>query len=394
MAVDRRALVVIGTRPEAIKLAPVIRALRTARQIPPIVCVTGQHGALAVDALALLGLKPDHNLLLESADPSSAGLVSTALAALSGVIRETRPTVVIVQGDTASAFAGALAAFYAGVPVAHVEAGLRSRNLGAPFPEEGQRQLISRLATLHFAPTDSARECLVSEGVSPRNVPLTGNTGIDALRSMVRLIDHSPSLRTRLRKRFAFLPADRRIVLATAHRRENLGTPLENICAGLSLIAARADVDIVIPVHPNPAVSGTIRRLLASVPRIHLTDPFDYAECVWLMRRAELVLTDSGGLQEEAPTLGKPLLVMRDVTERPEGVEAGVAALTGTDPVRIAGAALAVLRDPAVHAWMSRPLPLYGGGSAAKLVARILAQRFGRQLGQSAPRREVAAVAA
>jgi len=394
VAADRRALIVIGTRPEAIKLAPVIRALRAARQLVPIVGATGQHGALAQDALALFGLKADHDLKLETRDPSAAGTVSAAMAVLATTIREVQPSVVVVQGDTASAFAGALAAFYAGVPVAHVEAGLRSRNLGAPFPEEGQRQLISRLASVHFAPTDSARESLMHEGVSPRDVPLTGNTGIDALLTMTRLLDHSPMMRARMRRRFAFLPGGRRIVLVTAHRRESLGQPLEKICAGLRLLAERADVEIVFPVHPNPAVSQTVRRALSGVPGIHLTDPLDYAECVWLLRRCDLVITDSGGLQEEAPTLGKPLLVLRDVTERPEGIEAGVAALTGTDPVRIAGSALAVLRDPAVHAWMSRPLPLYGGGGAAKLVARMLGLRFGRPAGQRAPHREVEAVAA
>lgn len=376
MASLKQALVVIGTRPEAIKLAPVARAVLSARLLQPVICSTGQHRDLLAEALRAFGLTPGVSLDLMRPDQTPGEVVARAVEAISAVIAAQPPAVIVVQGDTASAFAGALAGFYAGIPVAHVEAGLRTASISAPFPEEGHRRLVSRLAALHYAPTEQARENLVREGIPRSNVLLTGNTGIDALLAVDRTLDRSLRLRATLRQRYPFVRPGRRLVMVTAHRRENLGEPLARICDALAYVATQTDADILFPVHPNPAVGAIARARLAAVPNVHLTDPLEYADCVWLLRQAHLILTDSGGLQEEATTLGVPLLVLRETTERNEGVEAGVAALVGTDPVRIAGATLALLRDEGVRSAMARPLSVYGAGGAAALIARDLAHRY------------------
>ena len=364
-----RIAVVMGTRPEAIKLAPVLAAIAVQPELEARLIVTGQHRALIDGVLAQFDLKPDVDLGLMRPGQRAGDLAARAMLGLGEVFAREPADIVVVQGDTASAYAAAMAGFHAGVPVAHVEAGLRTGDLASPFPEEGYRKLIGQIAALHFAPTRPARDALRREGVPEHVITVTGNTGIDALLAVdarVRSAAPPPGL--------AALPAGRPMILVTTHRRENQGAPLAAICEGVARIAAHEEAEIVVPVHPSPAVRATVHARIGRTPHVHLVEPLEYPAFVWALRRAALVLTDSGGVQEEAPALGTPVLVLRDTTERPEGVKAGTAMLVGTDPTRIAGAARAVLRDPQVRAWMSRPLALYGKGDAAvRIAARIAA---------------------
>jgi len=365
-----RVMVVMGTRPEAIKLAPVMAALRRRPEIEARLVVTGQHRGLIDGVLAQFDLQPNTDLDLMRADQAAGDLTARAMLAIGALLGSGRTEMAIVQGDTGSALAGALAAFQRRVPVAHVEAGLRTGDLASPFPEEGNRRLIGQVAALHFAPTAAARAALRREGVAAHAIEVTGNTGIDALLAVdarVRGNTRAPGLPD--------LPTDLPVVLVTTHRRENHGAPLLRICEAVERIARHEACAIVMPVHPNPAVAGVLRARLGGIAGVHLTEPLAYEAFVWLLRRAALVLTDSGGVQEEAPVLGTPVLVLRDTTERPEGVKAGVAMLVGTDPMAIAGAARAVLRDDEVAKWMGRPLRLYGKGDAApRIAARIAAE--------------------
>ncbi len=366
-----RIVVVMGTRPEAIKLAPVLAALRAHRGLEPRLIVTGQHRGLIDSVLAHFNLTPHVDLDLMRPGQSAGDLTARAMLALGETLARERPEMIVVQGDTGSALAGALAGFHANVPVAHIEAGLRTGNLASPFPEEGNRRLISQVAALHFAPTPQARAALLREGVAAGTIEVTGNTGIDALLAVdarVRGHARAPGLPD--------LQLDRPLVLVTTHRRENHGAPLLRICDAIERIARHETCEIVVTVHPNPGVAKVLRSRLGGLAGVHLIEPLAYDAFVWTLRRAALVLTDSGGVQEEAPVLGTPVLVLRDTTERPEGVQAGVAMLVGTDPVRIAGAARAVLRDPEVAAWMSRPLRLYGKGDAAPRIAARIAARL------------------
>jgi len=368
-----RVMVVMGTRPEAIKLAPVMAALRRRPEIEARLVVTGQHRGLIDGVLAQFDLQPDTDLDLMRADQAAGDLTARAMLAIGALLGSGRTEMAIVQGDTGSALAGALAAFQRRVPVAHVEAGLRTGDLASPFPEEGNRRLIGQVAALHFAPTAAARAALRREGVAAHAIEVTGNTGIDALLAVdarVRGNTRAPGLPD--------LPTDLPVVLVTTHRRENHGAPLLRICEAVERIARHEACAIVVPVHPNPAVAGVLRARLGGIAGVHLTEPLAYEAFVWVLRRAALVLTDSGGVQEEAPVLGTPVLVLRDTTERPEGVRAGVAMLVGTDPLRIAGVARAILRDPEIAKWMGRPLRLYGKGDAAeRIVARIAAALTG-----------------
>ena len=376
-----RIMVVLGTRPEAIKLAPVIAALAARPEMDVRLVITGQHRALADGVLGAFNLRPHADLDLMRPDQSAGDLVARALPPLGALLARERPAMVVVQGDTGSAFAGALAAFQARVPVAHVEAGLRTDDLASPFPEEGYRRMIGQIATLHLAPTLAAKAALRHEGVAARAIEVTGNTGIDALIAVDARMRNAPPP-----PGLPALPAGRPLVLVTTHRRENQGARLAAICEGVARIAAHEEAEIVLPVHPSPAVRVAVHARLGGVAHVHPVEPLDYTAFVWALRRAALVLTDSGGVQEEAPTLGTPVLVLRDTTERPEGVKAGVAMLVGTDPTRIAGAARAVLRDGQVRAWMSRPLKLYGKGDAGvRIAARIAADLRG-----SADRRSAA----
>jgi UDP-N-acetylglucosamine 2-epimerase (non-hydrolysing) len=363
-----RALFVIGTRPEAIKLCPVVLQFREhAPEWRTRVCVTAQHRDLLDQVLAAFGVTPDYDLNVMRPGQSLFQSTSRILTGLERVLANDQPDLIFVQGDTTTTFCGALAGFYRGVEVAHVEAGLRTWDMLQPFPEETNRVLTSRLATLHFAPTTEAAANLVKEGISGE-ICVTGNTGIDALLRICTQLE---------RGRLALpawpqLESDRRMILVTAHRRESFGDGFTRICKALARVAARGDVDVIYPVHPNPNVRGPVDELLGSVPRIHLVEPLDYVSFVDLMRRCHFILTDSGGIQEEAPSLGKPVLVMREKTERPEAVAAGTARLVGTEPDRIVAESNLLLDDAAEYDRRSRVHNPYGDGKASQRILQAL----------------------
>ncbi len=369
-----RVLTVFGTRPEAVKLAPVAAALAAAPGITSILCATGQHRAMLDQVMAIFGLVPRHDLAVMRHDQGLSDVTAAVIAGVAAVIAKERPHWVIVQGDTTTTLAAALAAFHAGVPVAHVEAGLRTGDVGAPFPEEMQRRLVTRLATLHFPPTAAAAANLRAEGVAEAAMRVTGNTVIDALHALRARLDSDPALARALDARFAPLATGRRLVLATAHRREGLRGGLRRTCAALRLAAGRGDVEIVLPVHPNPAVRATVRDMLAGVPHVHLLEPLDPLAFLHLLRRAHLVVTDSGGVVEEAAALGRPVLITRETTERREAVAAGGARLVGTATGAILAAIETLLEDGAAWAAMVRaPNPFGDGRAAARIVARLRA---------------------
>ena len=369
----KRVMVVFGTRPEAIKMAPVVDALRATPGIETLVTVTAQHRQMLDQVLDLFGLVPDEDLDLMAPDQTLPDLFGRILTGMTAVLQRRRPDLVLVHGDTSTTFAAALAAFYARVPVGHVEAGLRTGNLQAPWPEEANRRLTAPLTRLHFAPTERARQNLLAEGLSAADIHVTGNTVIDALLSVVARIQADAALEAELAARFPFLEAGKRLVLVTGHRRENFGEGFEQICLALRDIAARDDVQALYPVHLNPQVQEPVNRILAGVGNAFLIPPQDYLPFVHLMSRAHLILTDSGGIQEEAPSLGKPVLVMRETTERPEAVDAGTVRLVGTDRARIVAEAARLLDDDDAYAAMARAHNPYGDGQAARRIAGIIA---------------------
>ncbi|MCW4454295.1 UDP-N-acetylglucosamine 2-epimerase (non-hydrolyzing) [Flavobacterium sp. MXW15] len=366
---SKKVMVVFGTRPEAIKMAPVVQALQAHPGLTPQVVVTAQHRQMLDQVLELFGLVPDEDLDLMAPSQTLPDLFARILTGMSRVLAHRKPDLVLVHGDTSTTLATALAAFYARIPVAHVEAGLRTGDLTAPWPEEANRRLTAPLSALHFAPTAAARDNLIAEGIAAGNIHVTGNTVIDALLEVVTRIEQDPALRSGLDAMFPFLQPDHRIVLVTGHRRENFGAGMENIARALADIAAARDVQVVYPVHLNPSVQEPMRRLLGGTPRVHLIEPLDYLPFVHLMSRAHLIITDSGGIQEEAPSLGKPVLVMRDTTERPEAVEAGTVRLVGTDRGRIVAESIRLLDDDGAHAAMARAHNPYGDGRAAARIA-------------------------
>jgi UDP-N-acetylglucosamine 2-epimerase (non-hydrolysing) len=367
------ALFVFGTRPEAIKLAPLIAELRRQSSFDVRVCVTGQHREMLAQVLRLFEIVPDADLDLMKPNQDLAEVTAAILVGVGGVLRAMRPDVVVVQGDTNSAFAAGLAAFYAGIDVAHVEAGLRSGDALAPWPEEVNRKLLSVVTRFHFAPTDDARANLLREGADPARVHVTGNTVIDALHAAVSRIAGDDVLRTRLDSELAFLDRARRLILVTGHRRESFGAGFESICGALEQIACdNEDVEIIYPVHLNPNVRQPVQRILGRSERIHLVEPVDYLSFVHLMTRSDFIMTDSGGVQEEASTLGKPVLILRDTTERPEGVRGGNMRLVGTERHAIVSEAKLLLRDPAHRAKMSQPTGVFGDGKASARIARVL----------------------
>ncbi len=373
-------LSVFGTRPEAIKMAPVVRALEASERFASRVCVTGQHRGMLDQVLELFELEPDHDLDLMRERQTLPDLTARALTGIAGVLEEERPDVVLVQGDTTTTLAGALAAFYAGIPSGHVEAGLRTGDLAAPFPEEANRTLTGRLATFHFAPTERCHRALVAEGVPAERVWRTGNTVVDALLWARERVRRTPleADREALAGAYRAIAGDARMVLVTGHRRESFGAGFRGICRALRVLAEQhPEVEIVYPVHLNPRVREPVRRTLAELPNVHLLEPLGYAPFVRLMDRCAFLITDSGGVQEEAPALGKPVLVMREVTERPEGVEAGTARLVGTDPERIVAEAERLLADRAAYRAMSRAHGPFGDGRAAERIARALASVLG-----------------
>lgn len=360
-------LVVLGTRPEAIKLAPVITELRRHHDVTTRVCVTGQHREMIQPILELFDVHPEIDLTLMTPDQRLSSLTAAALRRLEEVLESTAPDWVMLQGDTTSAMSAALAAFYRRIPVAHVEAGLRTHDLARPFPEEGNRRIVDALATVHFAPTELARHNLLREGTNGSTIYVTGNTVIDALLTVGSLPED------RSVGPLASVPAQRRIVLVTAHRRESFGPGLRDICLAVREIAdALPDVQCVYPVHLNPNVQEPARAILAGHKGISLIPPLDYASLVHLIRRSTLILTDSGGLQEEAPTFGKPVLVLREVTERPEAVQAGCARIVGTDKRFIVSAALELLTDRSAYDRMAKIANPFGDGHASERIVRVL----------------------
>jgi UDP-N-acetylglucosamine 2-epimerase (non-hydrolysing) len=363
-----KILTVFGTRPEAIKMAPVVRALAECANIESRVCVTGQHRHMLDQVLHLFGIRPEFDLDLMRPGQDLTDVTNGVLAGLRGVFREWRPDWVLVHGDTTTTLAASLASYYSKIAVAHVEAGLRTGDIYSPWPEEINRRVAGAISTIHFAPTETAKANLLKEGVPSSKVLVTGNTVVDALLDVVGTLRSDDALRASLDAKFQFLDPSKKVVLVTGHRRENFGDGFLQICAGLLKLAERRDVQIVYPVHLNPNVQEPVNRLLGSNAAIHLIDPQDYLPFVYLMSRSEIILTDSGGVQEEAPSIGKPVLVMRDTTERPEAVDAGTVRLVGTMSERIVSEAVRLLDDAEEYQKMSKAHNPYGDGCAAKRI--------------------------
>ena len=366
-------MLVFGTRPEAIKMAPVVLALRDRPDMRVTLTVTAQHRQMLDQVLDIFGIVPDHDLDVMKQQQDLGELFSRILLGMQGILARNKPDILLVHGDTSTTLATSLAAFYAKIPIGHVEAGLRTGDMHAPWPEEMNRRLTAPLSTLHFAPTQKARDNLIHEGIEASAIHVTGNTVIDALMQVVDKIRSSESLRGDLAARFDFLSPDRRMVLVTGHRRENFGDGFERICQAIARLAERQDVEIVYPVHLNPNVQEPVSRLLGQHPNVHLISPQEYLPFVYLMTRAHIILTDSGGIQEEAPSLGKPVLVMRDTTERPEAVQAGTVRLVGTDTSLIIGEVEALLDDSARYDAMARAHNPYGDGLASSRIGDAIA---------------------
>jgi UDP-N-acetylglucosamine 2-epimerase (non-hydrolysing) len=375
--VSARVLVVCGTRPEAIKLAPVVRALAADPCFAPRVAVTAQHRELLDQVLGLFRISPDYDLDLMRPDQDLYHVTTETLLGMRVVLADAAPDLVVVQGDTTTTFATALACFYEGIPVAHVEAGLRTGDPFSPFPEEQNRVLTSRLAAHHFAPTERARDNLLREGVAAGAVHVTGNTVVDALLEIAAAVREDPPP---LPEEIAALDPSRRLVLVTAHRRESFGRGMRDVCLAVSELARRhPDLDLVFPVHPNPNVRVPAARVLGDRSNVRLVDPVGYAQLVWLLTRAHLVLTDSGGIQEEVASLSVPALVLRETTERPEGVEAGGLRLVGTSRTRIVEETERLLADPDLHARMAAAPNPFGDGRASERVREILARELAQE---------------
>jgi UDP-N-acetylglucosamine 2-epimerase (non-hydrolysing) len=369
-------MTILGTRPDAVKLAPIVRALNADPTIDSGVTVTAQHRDMLDQVLTIFGIQPKHDLDLMQHGQVLSDFAARAIASLGALFAKESPEIVIVQGDTTTAMAGALAAHYCGSAVAHVEAGLRSHDLRNPFPEEANRRIISQLANLHFAPTETSRQNLLAEGVPPDRIRVTGNSVIDAL---LYAADRAgperlpPILQAGVR-------SGRRLVLVTLHRRESFGLPLEGICDALGTLVDRyPDVELFVPVHPNPNVRRTVHDRLGGRDRVYLAEPLGYIEFVAVMRAAYLIVTDSGGVQEEAPSLGKPVLVVRDATERPEVVAVGAARLVGRNPANVLAAASELLTNPNAYEAMTGHENPYGDGHAAERIAEVVREYLSRE---------------
>lgn len=373
----RRVMVVYGTRPEAIKMAPVVEALEASAHLQPVVITTGQHRAMLDQVNTLFGIVPAHDLDIIEPRQTLSGVTSRTLSGLTGLLDREQPDMVVVQGDTTSCFAAALAAFYRQVPVAHVEAGLRTGDRHSPFPEEINRRLVSQLASLHLAPTKRSKENLLREGVIAESIVTTGNTVIDALLSTV--LRRPPYGDERLERLVA---SGRRIVLVTSHRRESWGEPMARVARAIAEIAtAFPDITVVLPAHLNPVVREVLLPPLESIDNVLVVEPLSYGPFARLMNDSHVLLTDSGGVQEEGPSLGKPVLVMRETTERPEAVEAGTVRLVGTDRQLIVEAVSRLLTDEAHHGSMARAVNPYGDGKAAARTVQAIEAFFGLDVG-------------
>lgn len=376
MSAPFKILTIFGTRPEAIKLFPVVHALNEVRRLHVRTCVTAQHRGLLDQVLAISNIIPDIDLDLMEPGQTLDRLTARLLTGLGEVMDTEKPDRVIVQGDTATAMVGALAAYYRKVPVSHVEAGLRSGDIYQPWPEEVNRRIVAPIADQHFAPTETAANALRRENIDPATIHVTGNTVIDALHATKARIDADASMAAGLDE-IAARFASKRIILVTTHRRENFGGAMEGIATAISRIADREDTAVVFPVHPNPNVVSVMDAMLGERANVARIDPLDYPHFIRALGMAEVVLSDSGGVQEEAPALGKPVLVMRETTERPEGVEAGTAKLVGADPDRIVSEISTLLDDKGAYSAMARAHNPFGDGHAATRIARVIADGFG-----------------
>lgn len=368
----RKVLVVFGTRPEAIKMAPVVTALRSEGSIETKVCVTAQHRQMLDQVMDVFGLASDYDLDVMAPNQTLTDVTCKVMKGVEGVFADWKPDLMLVQGDTTTVMAASLAAFHNHVAIGHVEAGLRTGNLQSPWPEEMNRMVAGCVADLHFAPTPRSRDNLLRENKRPETVFVTGNTVIDALHAACAKLDSDAGLSGRLAGRFPFLDPGKRLVLVTGHRRENFGDGFVRICHAIARVAARPDVQVVYPVHLNPNVRRPVNEILGHVPNVRLIDPLDYLSFLFLMRKSHVILTDSGGVQEEAPSLGKPVVVMRDTTERPEAVDAGTVILAGTETDSMASAVERLLDDAAFYERMSRAVNPYGDGKAAARIAEIV----------------------
>lgn len=371
---DKKILIVFGTRPEAIKMAPLVHEIKNNPQLQLKVCVTAQHRQMLDQVLELFEIKPDYDLNLMKTDQTLNDITASILINIKPILAEFKPDVILVHGDTATTFAVSLAGYYEKIAVGHVEAGLRTGNMYSPWPEEGNRKLTAVLSEFHFAPTTASKDNLLKEGCAEHKIIVTGNTVIDALKMVKNKIDSNDILASYLAEKFPFLVAGKRMILVTGHRRENFGRGFENICEALAILAKQHDdIQIVYPVHMNPNVREPVNRILAGIENVHLIEPQQYMPFIYLMDKSYLILTDSGGIQEEAPSLGKPVLVMRDTTERPEAVNAGTVRLVGTNKERIIQEVSNLLNSEEEYKVMSFAHNPYGDGTASrKIVQRLV----------------------
>lgn len=367
-----KVMTIFGTRPEAIKMAPVVKALEAADDMESIVTVTAQHREMLDQVLHLFSITPDYDLNIMSQGQTLYDVTCKALLGLQGVLKEAKPDVVLVHGDTTTTFVGALAAFYEGIPVGHVEAGLRTGNIYSPFPEEMNRKLTGAIGTYHFAPTSTSESNLLKENINPAHLYVTGNTVIDALQTTVQT-DYT--FKEELLNQIDYI--NNKVILVTTHRRENLGDPMRNVYEAIrDIINEQADVEVIFPMHRNPKVRSIVQEVLGDMPRVHLIEPLEYEPFANLMARMYLIMTDSGGIQEEAPSLGKPVLVLRDTTERPEAVEAGTIKLVGTDKESVYRTATELLMNETAYLAMSNAVNPYGDGLASDRIVQALRHEF------------------
>ncbi|WP_434938303.1 non-hydrolyzing UDP-N-acetylglucosamine 2-epimerase [Shewanella sp. HL-SH8] len=375
-----KVLSVFGTRPEAIKMAPLVKALESAVGIKAKVCVTAQHREMLDQVLNLFNIIPDYDLNIMKPGQTLYDVTTNILLGLKPVLEEFKPDIVLVHGDTATTLSTSLAAYYQQIPVGHVEAGLRTGNIYSPWPEEGNRKLTGAIATLHFAPTQASLDNLLNEGINPNQITITGNTVIDALLIIKNKLDTDASLNEALSAQYPVIDKTKKMILVTGHRRESFGGGFERICEALVNIAANhPECQIIYPVHLNPNVREPVNRILQNVNNVHLIEPLDYLPFVYFMNQAHILLTDSGGIQEEAPSLGKPVLVMRDTTERPEAVTAGTVKLVGTDKQVIIDAVESLLTNEAQYSAMSKAHNPYGDGKACQHIIDKIKQHFTQQ---------------
>ncbi|TMO76259.1 UDP-N-acetylglucosamine 2-epimerase (non-hydrolyzing) [Pseudoalteromonas sp. S3776] len=372
-----KILSIFGTRPEAIKMAPLVKALNEAEGIDAKVCVTAQHREMLDQVLDLFEIVPEYDLNIMKPGQSLYDVTTNILLGLKPILEEFKPDLILVHGDTSTTLSASLAAFYQQIPVGHVEAGLRTGNLASPWPEEGNRKLTGAITKLHFAPTDTSQQNLLNEGVDPNDIVVTGNTVIDALLQVVDKVKKDDALISKLKAQFPELDETKKLILVTGHRRESFGGGFERICEALAEIAtAHPEAQVLYPMHLNPNVREPVNRILKNVDNVHLIEPQDYLPFVYLMNQAHIIVTDSGGVQEEAPSLGKPVLVMRDTTERPEAVEAGTVKLVGTNKERIISEVKNLLTNAQEYQTMSRAHNPYGDGKACERIVAKIKQHF------------------